>query len=108
MAHSKCKKTADIREFIILFTFEWDEKKANENLKRHNISFDEAKTVFNDPFSITIYDPDHSATEHRYIDIGLSSKGKLIVVSYVERDKNTRIISSRKATKKEQRHYEKK
>jgi uncharacterized DUF497 family protein len=96
------------RGLIILFTFEWDENKANENLKKHNISFDEAKTVFNDPFSITIYDPDHSITEHRYIDIGLSSKGRLIVVSYAERDKDIRIISSRKATQKEQRHYEKK
>jgi uncharacterized DUF497 family protein len=89
-------------------TFEWDENKANENLKKHGVSFDEAKTVFNDPFSVTIYDPDHSIDEDRYINIGLSSKGRLIVVSYLERDEKIRIISSRKATKEEQRDYEKK
>ena len=89
-------------------TFEWDEKKANENLEKHGVSFDEAKTVFNDPFSVTIYDPDHSIDEHRYIDIGLSSKGSLIVVSYIERGEKIRIISSRKATKKEQKDYEEK
>lgn len=89
-------------------TFEWDEKKANENLEKHGVSFDEAKTVFNDPFSVTIYDPDHSIDEHRYIDIGLSSKGRLIVVSYIERGEKIRIISSRKATKKEQKDYEEK
>jgi len=90
------------------FIFEWNENKANENLGKHGVSFDEAKTVFNDPFSVTIYDPDYSIDEDRYIDIGLSSKGRLIVVSYLERDEKIRIISSRKATKKEQRDYEKK
>ena len=72
------------------------------------VSFDEAKTVFNDPFSVTIDDPDHSSDEHRYIDIGLSSKERLIVVSYCERGEILRIISSRKAKKKEQRSYEEK
>ena len=89
-------------------TFEWDEKKADENLKKHGVSFDEAKTVFNDPFSVTIYDPDHSNDEQRYIDIGLSLKGRLIVVSYCERGETIRLISSRKATRKEQRYYEEK
>jgi hypothetical protein len=93
---------------LLTLTFEWDEKKANENLEKHGTSFDEAKTVFNDPFSVTIYDPDHSIDEHRYIDIGLSSKGRLIVVSYIERGEKIRIISSRKATKKEQKDYEEK
>jgi hypothetical protein len=93
---------------LLTLTFEWDEKKANENLEKHGVSFDEAKTVFNDPFSVTIYDPDHSIDEHRYIDIGLSSKGRLIVVSYIERGEKIRIISSRKATKKEQKDYEEK
>ena len=90
------------------FTFEWNEKKAEDNFRKHGVSFDEAKTVFNDPFSITIYDPDHSSDEQRYVDIGLSSKGRLIVVSYRERDKRIRIISSREATRKEQREYENK
>lgn len=89
-------------------TFEWDETKANENLKKHGVSFDEAKTVFSDPFSVTIYDPDHSIDENRYIDIGLSSKGRLIVVSYIEKGETIRIINSRKAAKKEERDYEKK
>lgn len=88
--------------------FEWDEIKAEENLKKHGISFDEAKTVFNDPFSLTIYDPNHSINEERYVDIGLSSKGRLIIVSYTERGENIRIISCRKAKKKEQKDYEKK
>jgi uncharacterized DUF497 family protein len=88
--------------------FEWDEKKADDNLRKHGVSFDEAKTVFNDPFSVTIYDPDHAGDEERYIDIGLSSKGRLIVVSYIERDEKIRIISSREATTKEQGQYENK
>jgi uncharacterized DUF497 family protein len=88
--------------------FEWDEKKADDNLRKHGVSFDEAKTVFNDPFSVTIYDPDHSSHEERYIDIGLSSNGRLIVVSYTERGKRIRIISSREATRKEQQEYENK
>jgi hypothetical protein len=87
-------------------TFEWDEKKAKENIKKHRVSFEEAKTVFNDPLSVTIYDPDHSIDEYRYIDIGLSSKNRLIVVSYLEKGEKIRIVSSRKATKKEQRDYE--
>jgi uncharacterized DUF497 family protein len=89
-------------------TFEWDEKKADENLRKHGVSFDEAKTVFNDPFSVTIYDPDHSSNEQRYVDIGLSLKGRLIVLSYSERGETIRLISSRKATRKEQRDYEEK
>jgi len=87
-------------------TFEWSEEKAIKNQKKHKISFNEAKTVFSDPFSITIPDPQHSDKEERYIDIGCSSKGILLVVSYTERSANIRIISSRKATKKERRIYE--
>jgi len=96
------------KEGRLSFIFEWDEKKADDNLRKHGVSFDEAKTVFNDPFSVTIYDPDHASDEERYIDIGLSSKGRLIVVSYSERDERIRIISSRDATKKEQGEYENK
>lgn len=88
-------------------TFEWDEEKANENLRKHKVGFEEAKTVFNDPFSITIQDPQHSIGEHRYIDIGYSSRGRILVVVYIERKSNIRIISCRKATKSEVRVYEK-
>jgi hypothetical protein len=87
-------------------TFEWDEVKATNNLTKHGISFEEAKTIFNDPLSITIPDPDHSADEMRYIDIGMSANGRLLVVVYTERGQNIRLISSRKVTRREQRVYE--
>ena len=85
--------------------FEWDERKAAGNLKKHKVSFDEARTVFSDPFSITIDDPEHSADEFRFIDIGSSSYGTILVVSYTERNK-IRLISARKATKTERKTYE--
>lgn len=87
-------------------TFEWDEVKATNNLTKHGISFEEAKTIFNDPLSISIPDPDHSADEMRYIDIGMSANGRLLVVVYTERGQNIRLISSRKVTRREQRVYE--
>lgn len=87
-------------------TFEWHQEKAIENLKKHKVSFEEARTVFNDMFSITIADPEHSAEEDRYIDIGLSAKGHILVVVYTERGSNIRIISCRKATRLERRTYE--
>ncbi len=87
-------------------TFEWDEEKDLTNQKKHGVSFDEAKTVFNDPRSITIADEQHSNEEDRYIDIGISSRGRLIVVAYTERAPNIRIISCRKATKSERKTYE--
>lgn len=87
-------------------TFEWNKEKAIANLKKHHITFEEAKTIFDDPFSITIADPDHSIDEDRYIDIGMSSKGQLLVVIYTERQPNIRLISCRKATKREQILYE--
>ena len=86
--------------------FEWDEEKAKANLTSHKVSFDEGTTVFSDPFSITIPDPDHSTDEERYIDIGTSDKGRVLVVSYTERGTNIRIISCRKATSTERRRYE--
>lgn len=86
--------------------FEWDEEKAKANLKDHRVSFDEATTVFGDPFSITIPDPNHSVDEQRYIDIGSSNRGRILVVAYTERGMNIRIISCRKATPTERRCYE--
>jgi len=87
-------------------TFEWDEEKDRLNQRKHGVSFDEAKTVFNDPRTITIVDEQHSEEEDRYIDLGISSRGRLIVVSYTERGANIRIISSRKAAKSERKTYE--
>jgi len=87
-------------------SFEWDEEKAKENRRKHRVSFEEGITVFSDPFSITIDDPDHSADEQRYIDIGTSETGRVLVVSYTERGGSIRIISCRKATRSERRRYE--
>ena len=86
--------------------FEWDEEKAQENFNKHKVRFEEGKTVFNDPFSWTFPDPEHSDIEQRYLDIGYSSKGRILVVSHTERGGNIRIISCRKATATERRAYE--
>jgi len=86
--------------------FEWGEEKANANLRKHKVGFEEAKTIFNDPFSITISDPQHSIDEHRFIDIGYSSQERLLVMVYTERESKIRIISCRKAAKSEKRLYE--
>ncbi|MBF0406872.1 MAG: BrnT family toxin [Candidatus Riflebacteria bacterium] len=86
--------------------FEWDGEKAKKNLKKHGVGFDEATTVFLDPFSITMTDPDHSEVEQRLIDIGDSDKNRVLVVVYTERKSQIRIISCRKATPSERRFYE--
>lgn len=86
--------------------FEWDPEKAKRNLKKHQVSFNEAATVFGDPLSMTFYDPDHSVDENRYITMGLSNLGKLQMVSHTDRDDRIRIISARKATRRERRYYE--
>jgi len=87
--------------------FEWDEENAKANFKKHRVSFDEATTVFIDPFSITVPDPYHSVDEQRYIDLGSSDKGRVLVVVYTERGSNIRIINCRKATSSERKLYEK-
>jgi hypothetical protein len=86
--------------------FEWNARKAAANLKNHGVSFREAASVFRDPLSITISDPDHSGSEARYVDLGLSYHLRLLVVSYVERGKSIRIISARRATRPERLEYE--
>jgi uncharacterized DUF497 family protein len=86
--------------------FEWDEDKAKANIRNHRVSFDEAATVFGDPLSITIPDPDHSVDEERYVDIGRSDRGRILVVAYTERGRNIRIISCRRAIRGERRRYE--
>lgn len=87
-------------------SFEWHEKKDNENFRKHKIHFEEAKTVFNDPFLITFPDPEHSENEQRYLNIGRSSKGRVLIIIHTERKTNIRIISCRKATTNERRLYE--
>ncbi|MEN3331883.1 MAG: uncharacterized protein V7641_1248 [Blastocatellia bacterium] len=86
--------------------FEWDDVKAAVNLAKHGVSFDEAKTVFNDAFYVDFYDPEHSTEEQRYIIIGESQEGRLLMVSYTERNDMIRIISSREVTPAEREAYE--
>ena len=86
--------------------FEWNEQKAEANLKKHEVSFDEAKTVFDDPLFVIFADPDHSVEENRFIIMGESNQNRLLVVSYTERPPKTRLISARKATPSERKKYE--
>ena len=88
------------------YDIEWDEDKNLANQGKHSISFEEAATIFIDPLEITIDDPDHSVSEHRFISIGVSFKQRLLVVSYTERGDKIRIINARKPTKLERRAYE--
>lgn len=88
------------------WTFEWDEAKDLLNRQKHGIGFDEAKTVFNDPRSLTIHDAEHSDEEDRFIDVGISARDRVLVVSYMDRESNIRIISCRKATKFERKTHE--
>ena len=83
-----------------------DAGKAASNLSRHGISFVEARTVLNDALEVMIPDPAHSEAELRFVSIGLSEAGRLLVVAYTERDQRIRIISARQATPRERRQYE--
>ena len=85
--------------------FAWDPRKANRNLAKHGISFDDAKTVFDDGFFLVFEDPDHSTEESRFIIMGQSKKGRLLVVAYTQRSDTIRIISAREATRHERRVY---
>jgi uncharacterized protein len=91
--------------------FEWDEKKARANLEKHKVSFEEAKTLFNDPFLLTYPDSEHSDNEERYISIGYSAHGKTLLVIHTDREESEgetiiRLISCRRATTIERRTYE--
>jgi len=89
-----------------MIIFEWDPQKAKSNLEKHGVSFEEASTAFQDTLSLTIDDPLHSIDEERLILIGMSQKNTVLVVVHTERGDNIRIISARKATKKERKSYE--
>lgn len=86
--------------------FEWDEEKAELNLRKHDVDFDEAATVFDDLFYVDFYDPKHSIEEHRFLMIGESNRQRLLIISYVERNDKIRIISARELTAQERRNYE--
>lgn len=85
---------------------EWDENKNRLNQRKHNVSFEEGATVFLDPLEITIDDPAHAVSEYRFISIGQSFSGRLLVVSYTELDSRIRIITARKPTRRECHAYE--
>ena len=88
-------------------TFEWDSRKARSNLGKHGVGFQETSTIFGDPLSLTIPDPEHSLSEERYITVGRAFSGKLLVVVHTERGDNIRIISARRASRRERKFYEK-
>jgi len=89
-----------------MLRFEWDPNKAKQNLAIHGVSFDEASTAFRDTLSLAIYDPLHSKEEDRFVLIGNSHLGRLLVVIHTERGDHIRLISARKASKKERTQYE--
>jgi len=86
--------------------FEWDPGKAAQNRRKHGVSFHEAATVFGDPLAMTYQDPDHSVEEQRFITIGMSSLGRLLIAAHADRGENIRIISARKTTLRERTDYE--
>ena len=87
-------------------TFTWDTAKAASNLEKHGVSFAEAATCFGDPLALTIRDPAHSEDETRFVLLGLSFEGRLLVVVHSERQESIRIISARAASRRERRDYE--
>ncbi len=89
-----------------MFDLEWDSQKAKRNLLKHSVAFTEAGTVFGDPLGITIFDPDHSDIEDRYITIGMSERGRLLMVAHTDREGRTRIITARGLTPSERAAYE--
>ncbi len=90
------------------YIFEWDPKKAEANARKHGVTFHEASTVFGDPLGLLMPDPDHSLGEERYLVLGMSNRERLLVVSFAERPPRTRLISARRATRRERRRYEEK
>jgi uncharacterized protein len=86
--------------------FDWDENKAVSNRSKHGVSFEEAKTVFDDPLYVDFYDPAHSEEEDRYLIVGESSQRRLLIASYTERGNLIRLISAREVTRTERKVYE--
>ena len=89
-----------------MLKFEWDEEKATSNVAKHGVSFEEAASVFGDPLALTFPDPDHSVGEERMLTFGISHINRLLVVVHTERGRSIRVISARKATKRERGIYE--
>jgi uncharacterized protein len=90
----------------LALVFEWDELKALQNYRKHGVSFQDAATVFGDTLALTIDDPSHSEDEDRFVTLGLSAEGRLLVVVHTERGDRIRIISARGASARERGQYE--
>ena len=86
--------------------FEWDDEKASFNVRQHEVAFEEASSVFSDRYAMTIFDARHSKGEDRYVTLGISRMGRLVAVMHTERGENQRLISARKATRREYQAYE--
>jgi uncharacterized DUF497 family protein len=84
----------------------WDPRKAAANVRKHGVSFEEASTAFGDPLSVTVSDPLHETGERRFVLIGRSTRGRMLVVVHTEEEDNPRVISAREATRAEKRTYE--
>ncbi len=91
-----------------MIRFDWDAAKARKNLQKHGVSFEEARSVFYDEFARQYYDPDGSGTEDRFLLLGMSNSGRMLLVCHCERSDGDviRIISARKATRIERKYYE--
>lgn len=86
--------------------FEWDPDKAAANVRKHGVEFAEAMTALGDPLEMTIPDPEHSESEFRFLSLGMSAGGRLLVVAYTEREDRIRIINARETTSQERKQYE--
>ena len=86
--------------------FEWDPRKAAKNRVKHGVSFHEAATVFANPLSITYSDPDHSREEERYLTVGVSRSGRVLIIAHTDRGEDIRVISARKTTPHERKQHE--
>jgi uncharacterized DUF497 family protein len=85
--------------------YQWDPRKAASNLRKHRVGFQEAATVFHDPLHLTFPDPDHSVLEQRFLTFGMSARGRVLVVAHADVGAEVRIISARRATKREKHGY---
>ena len=97
----------DLQYTVCMIRFEWNQPKATANLKKHGISFEEAQSVFHDEFATQFYDDEHSSSEDRFIMLGMSSRARVLVICHCERESGDliRIISARRATKRESTFY---
>jgi len=86
--------------------FEWDPEKAASNLAKHDVSFEEANTVFGDPLGKIVQDPRHSLGEQRFVLLGRSERQRFLTIMFTDRGEAIRLISARKATRRERREYE--